>query len=61
MESKADRGLLSGFLERVPAIQTPIGSGAFEPCGWWVKFSIDGLHALAWRTVQELGHVLTTG
>ena len=57
MESKADRGILLGFLERVPAIQTPIGSGALEP-GWWVKFRIDVLHPLAWRTVQELGHVL---
>jgi hypothetical protein len=58
MESNADRGLLLGFLERAPAIQTPIASGAFEPGGWWVKFSIDVLHPLAWRTVQELGHVL---
>ena len=58
MESKADRGILLGFLERVPAIQTPIGSGVFEPCGWWVKFGIAVAHPLAWRTVQELGHVL---
>jgi hypothetical protein len=58
MESEGNRGALLAFLERVPAIQTPIGSGAFEPSGWWVKFSIDVLHPLAWRTVQELGHVL---
>jgi hypothetical protein len=58
MESQADRGSLLGFLERVPAIRTPIGSGALEPRGWWVKFSIDVRHPLAWRTVQELGHVL---
>jgi hypothetical protein len=58
MESKMDRRLLLGFLERVPAIQTPIGGGVFESSGWWVKFSIDVLHPLAWRTVQELGHVL---
>ncbi len=58
MESKADTGLLLGFLERVPAIQTPIGSGVLQPSGWWVKFGIDVGHPLAWRTVQELGHVL---
>jgi hypothetical protein len=58
MASDMDTGSLLGFLERVPAIQTPIGSGVFEPAGWWVKFSIDVLHPLAWRTVQELGHVL---
>ena len=57
MESNADRGLLLGFLERVPAIRTPIGSGALEP-GWWVKFRIALAHPLAWRTVQELGYVL---
>ena len=25
---------------------------------WWVKFHIDIEHPLAWRVVQELGHVL---
>ena len=25
---------------------------------WWVKFSLDTDHPLAWRVVQELGHVL---
>jgi len=57
MESEMDTGLLLGFLERVPAIEMSIGSGALEP-GWWVKFSIDVAHPLAWRTVQELGYVL---
>jgi hypothetical protein len=25
---------------------------------WWVKFAIDIDHELAWRVVQEFGHVL---
>ncbi|MBX3628132.1 MAG: hypothetical protein KF892_24190 [Rhizobacter sp.] len=25
---------------------------------WWVKFRIDIDHPLAWRVVQELGHIL---
>jgi len=33
MESRPDRGPLLGFLERVPAIQTPIGCGVDEPTG----------------------------
>lgn len=56
-------GLL-GFLAAVPAISTNdsafggFGSGKFENGNWWVKFSIDTQHSLAWKTVQELGHVL---
>jgi hypothetical protein len=58
MESDRDTGPLLEFLERVPAIQTPIGNGVLQPSGWWVKFGIAVAHPLAWRTVQELGHVL---
>ncbi len=36
----------------------PIGSGVGEENLWWVKFTIDIAHPLAWRVVQELGHVL---
>lgn len=46
------------FLDKVPAVQGPIGKGADENGCWWVKFSIDIHHDLAWHTVQELGHVL---
>lgn len=49
---------LIDYLERVPSIRTPIGFGASDEDGWWVKFAIDIEHALAWRVVQELGHVL---
>jgi hypothetical protein len=54
---------LVDFIATIPAIQltdTPsrgIGSGAGDHI-WWVKFGIDIDHPLAWRVVQELGHVL---
>lgn len=51
------------FLERLPAMRIPagrksIGSGIEDDGRWWVKFSLDTDHPLAWRVVQELGHVL---
>jgi hypothetical protein len=49
---------LEAFLLRIPSVTAPIGTGT-EPSGlWWVKFAIDIAHPLAWRAVQELGHVL---
>jgi hypothetical protein len=49
---------LETFLLRVPAIRGPIGKGRSVDALWWVKFSIDIDHPLAWSVVQELGHVL---
>jgi len=54
---------LLAFLERLPAIDLPagrksIGTGVTDEGRWWVKFSLDTNHPLAWRVVQELGHVL---
>lgn len=54
---------LLAFLEQLPAIDLPagrrsIGSGSTAEGSWWVKFSLDTTHPLAWRVVQELGHVL---
>jgi len=54
---------LLAFLERLPAIRLPagrasIGHGRFDDGRWWVKFGLDVEHPLAWRVVQELGHVL---
>ena len=51
------------FLEKLPAIDLPagrksIGYGEFENGNWWVKFKLNLSHPLAWRHVQELGHVL---
>ena len=48
---------LETFLRRVPSIIGPIGK-AREDGMWWVKFAIDIEHDLAWRVVQEFGHVL---
>jgi hypothetical protein len=46
------------FLATVPAVRSPIGRGSDPEEGWWVKFSIDIAHPLAWQVVQEFGHVL---
>jgi hypothetical protein len=48
---------LIDYLRRVPAIDESIGSGV-DGSLWWVKLSIDTADPLAWRVVQELGHVL---
>ena len=53
-----DFSSLETFLRRVPAIRDSIGSGTDEYGMWWVKFDIDIDHELAWRVVQEFGHVL---
>jgi hypothetical protein len=49
---------LEAFLHSVPALQLPLGRGFEEDGTWWVKFSIDTKHDLAWRVVQELAYVL---
>lgn len=54
---------LLSFLETLPAIGLPagrksIGRGRFPNGNWWVKFRLDTTHPLAWRHVQEFGHVL---
>ncbi len=49
---------LLDYLHTVPAIDNSIGTGFTDDGFWWVKFSIDITHALAWNVVQELGHVL---
>jgi hypothetical protein len=54
---------LLAFIEKLPAIDLPagrksIGHGLFESGNWWLKFTLDTKHPLAWRHVQELGHVL---
>ena len=49
---------LTRFLSRIPGVDATIGAGLLEDGNWWVKFVIDVDHPLAWRVVQELGHVL---
>src|SRR5512138_2054772 len=57
MDPRAFTSLVK-FLERVPPVTGSIGTGDLGEGGWWVKFSIDIEHDLAWQAVQELGHVL---
>jgi hypothetical protein len=63
MKRKHDFKKLLAFIEKLPAIDLPagrksIGRGLFDNGNWWVKFTLDTSHPLAWRHVQELGHVL---
>jgi hypothetical protein len=53
----ADFAPLVSYLHRVPAVGEAMGTGD-EGGTWWCKFAIDIKHPLAWRVVQELGHVL---
>ncbi len=49
---------LESFLRKVPGISGAIGKGYGDDGRWWVKFSIDLDHPLAWNVVQEFGHIL---
>lgn len=57
MDSRAFESLTE-YLSRIPAVSGTIGHGSDDDGLWWVKFSIELDHKLAWHTVQELGHVL---
>ena len=43
---------LEGYLHRVPGIEHGIGKGKSSDGNWWVKFSIDIEHPLAWHVVR---------
>ena len=58
MPDQPDFQPLLDYLKKLPAIDPSIGSGTGEEVRWWVKFAIDIDHPMAWRIVQELGHVL---
>jgi hypothetical protein len=58
MTDDRDFASLEGFLSRVPSVTGAIGKGRLDDGNWWVKFSLDLEHRLAWHVVQELGHVL---
>jgi hypothetical protein len=49
---------LTDYLASIPSITGPISSGASDEGIWWVKFTLDIQHALAWQVVQEIGHVV---
>jgi hypothetical protein len=55
--SKAKFKTLIDFMNRIPAIEKSIASGFYEDNTWWVKFSINIEHPLAWQVVQEIGYV----
>ena len=56
MDERAFQTLI-GYLEKIPSIEKPIAFGD-ENGEWWLKFSIDIMHDLAWHVVQEIGHVV---
>ena len=56
MDERAFKSLTE-YLEKIPSVETQIGFGD-EAGNWWVKFTIDITHELAWHVVQELGHVI---
>jgi len=59
MGDQRDFDKLLRYLRRVPAMcPSPIGTGKLDDGNWWVKFSLDLSHPLAWHVVQELGCVL---
>src|SRR3954469_17441894 len=58
MANNVDFTGLEQFLRRVPAIEGTVGTGVFDNGLWWVKFAISIDHPLAWRVVQEFGHIL---
>lgn len=49
---------LRDYLAKIPAVTGAIWAGFYEDGRWWVKFTIDTEHRLAWHAVQELGQVL---
>ncbi|MDH3742069.1 MAG: hypothetical protein OER56_10790 [Hyphomicrobiales bacterium] len=57
MEDCAFESLLA-YMAKLPGMDSSIGCGGDEDGMWWVKFGIDISNPLAWRVVQELGHVL---
>jgi hypothetical protein len=59
MSDQRDFEKLLAYLKRLPAMSpSAIGTGKFDDGNWWVKFSLDIQHPLAWHVVQELGCVL---
>jgi hypothetical protein len=48
---------LVALLNTIPGVRV-LSNGQYDDGPWWVKLTIDVHHALAWRVVQELGHVL---
>jgi hypothetical protein len=47
---------LPAYLQQVPAVDPTMGHGGDQSEGWWVKFTIDIDHELAWTVVQDRWH-----
>ena len=58
MGDERDFEKLLAYLARVPAVSKGVATGKFDDGNWWVKFSLDISHPVAWKVVQELGCVL---
>ena len=58
MGDHRDFDSLVEYLTLLPSVNAAIGTGRGPDGTWWVKFSLDITHPLAWNVVQELGHVL---
>ncbi|HLW51578.1 MAG TPA: hypothetical protein VKW06_01945 [Candidatus Angelobacter sp.] len=56
-EQSAFQSLIE-LVSGIPSVNRPVSSGFAEQGHWWLKFSIDIDHPLAWNVIQELGHVL---
>ena len=57
MDERAFKSLIE-YLEKIPAINSPIASGSDEEGFWWIKFQIEIENKYAWNVVQELGCVV---
>ncbi len=57
MDERAFKSLVN-YLEKVPAINSPIATGTDKEGFWWIKFQIDIENEYAWSVVQELGCVV---
>ena len=59
MGDQRDFDKLLAYLKRVPSISpVAIETGKFDDGNWWVKFSLDITHPLAWNVVQEFACIL---
>jgi hypothetical protein len=48
---------LAKLIGTLPGVKGPVAHNASDQWFWWVKFTIDTRHALAWHVIQRLGYV----
>ncbi|MEY3412853.1 MAG: hypothetical protein RL711_1556 [Bacteroidota bacterium] len=49
---------LTKFLEKIPAVKSPIEAICYDDGSWWLKLKIDVHHKNSWHVVQELAHAI---